>query len=383
MKIVVTGTRGIPNVMGGVETHCEELLPRLVELGYDITVIRRKKYIHEECPLTEWKGVKIIDIDAPKSKKFEAIIHTFRAINKAKALGADLIHIHSIGPNLLTPYARLLGMKVVMTHHGPDYNRDRWRRAAKVMLKLGERLGCMFANHVIVISNTIKTLIEERCGRTKNVSLIYNGVKQPEKCSYPDYFRELGIEEGKYILGTCRFVPEKNLHDLIDAFLLLKKSKRIPEYMKLVLAGDADIEDDYSISLKDKAKKNNVVLTGFIKDRKLHSLLSSASCFCLPSSHEGLPIALLEAMSYNIPVVVSDIPANMEIGLAEDHYFPCGKIDKLADKIEYMISRSNKIHYNMERYNWDVIARQTAEVYHQVFFNKTVLVDKALQTSKL
>ena len=105
MKIVVTGTRGIPNVMGGVETHCEELLPRLVELGYDITVIRRKKYIQEERPLTEWKGVKIIDIDAPKSKKFEAIIHTFRAINKAKALGADLIHIHSIGPNLLTPYA--------------------------------------------------------------------------------------------------------------------------------------------------------------------------------------------------------------------------------------------------------------------------------------
>lgn len=365
MKIVVTGTRGIPNIMGGVETHCEELLPRLVELGYDITVIRRKKYIREECPLTEWKGVKIIDIDAPKSKKFEAIIHTFRAVNKAKVLGADLIHIHSVGPNLLTPYARLLGMKVVMTHHGPDYNRDRWRRAAKVMLKLGERLGCMFANQVIVISNTIKTLIEERCGRTKNVTLIHNGVKQPEKCSYPDYFRELGIEEGKYILGMCRFVPEKNLHHLIDAFLLLRKSKRIPEEMRLVLAGDADFEDDYSISLKKKAKANNVVLTGFIKGSKLHSLLSNASCFCLPSSHEGLPIALLEAMSYNIPVVVSDIPANMEIGLDDSHYFPCGDIEKLADRIKEMISHSNKIHYDMHRYNWYLIAQKTAEVYEK------------------
>ena len=365
MKIVVTGTRGIPNIMGGVETHCEELLPRLANLGFDITVIRRRNYIREENPLTEWKGVKILDIDAPKSKKFEAIIHTFRAINKAKALGADLIHIHTIGPNLLAPYARLLGMKVVMTHHGPDYDRDKWGKVAKMMLRLGERLGCKFANHVIVISDTIKALIAERCGRKDDVTLIYNDVTQPEFCSCPDYFRELGIEEGKYILGMCRFVPEKNLHHLVDAFLLLKETKRIPEDMRLVLAGDTDFEDDYSISLKKKAKENNVVLTGFIKGRKLHSLLTHASCYCLPSSHEGLPIALLEAMSYNIPVVASDIPANMEIGLDDSHYFPCGNIEKLADRLENMISLSHKIHYDMSLYAWNIKAKQTAEVYNK------------------
>lgn len=365
MKVVVTGTRGIPGIMGGVETHCEELLPRIAELGYDITVIRRKSYVREEKPLTEWKGVKIIDIDAPKSKMFEAIIHTFRAINKAKGLGADLIHIHTIGPNLLTPYARLLGLKVVMTHHGPDYNRDKWNKIAKMMLKLGETLGCKFANQVIVISDVIKTLIAERCGRKKDVTLIYNGVTQPEICSYPEYFRELGIEEGKYILGMCRFVPEKNLHHLIDAFLLLKTSKRIPENMRLVLAGDTDFEDDYSHSLKKKAKENNVVLTGFIKGRKLHSLLTNASCYCLPSSHEGLPIALLEAMSYSIPVVASNIPANLEIRLDDSHYFPCGNIEKLADRLEEKISFSHKTHYDMHLYDWDMIAKQTSEVYNK------------------
>ncbi len=349
--------------MGGVETHCEELLPRLVELGYDITVIRRRNYIREEKPLTEWKGVKIIDIDAPKSKKFEAIVHTFKAINKAKALGADIVHIHTVGSNLLTPYARLLGMKVVMTHHGPDYDRDKWGKVAKKVLRLGEILGCKFANQVIVISNTIKTLIEERCGRTKDVTLIHNGVQQPEICSYPEYFCELGIEEGKYILCACRFVPEKNLHHLIDAFLLLGKSKRIPEDVRLVLAGDADFEDDYSISLKEMAKANNVVLTGFVKGRKLHSLLTHAACFCLPSSHEGLPIALLEAMSYNIPVVASDIPANMEIGLDDSHYFPCGNIEKLADRLEEMSVSSHKIRYDLHQYDWDVIAEQCARVY--------------------
>ena len=91
--------------------------------------------------------------------------------------------------------------------------------------------------------------------------------------------------------------------------------------------------------------------------------MTNASCYCLPSSHEGLPIALLEAMSYNIPVVASDIPANMEIGLDDSHYFPCGDIEKLADRLEEMISRSDKIHYDMHHYNWDIIAKQTTEVY--------------------
>ena len=306
-----------------------------------------------------------MDIDAPKSKNLETIIHTFRAINKAKALGADLIHIHAIGPNLLTPYARLLGLKVVMTHHGPDYDRDKWGKIAKMMLRLGERLGCKFANQIIVISNNIKTFIGEKYGRKDNVTLVYNGVPKPEICSFPEYFRELGIEENRFIMSMCRFVPEKNLHHLVDAFRLLKEEKRIPDDMRLVLAGDADFEDDYSMALKRKAKENNVVLTGFIKDRKLHSLLTHAACFCLPSSHEGLPIALLEAMSYNIPVMASDIPANLEIGLDHNHYFPCGNIEKLADSLEKLISRSDKFHYDMNRYNWNIIARQTAEIYNK------------------
>ena len=95
MKIVVTGTRGIPNIMGGVETHCEELFPRIAAKGYDVTVIRRKSYVRDS--LIEYKGVKLIDIETPKKKSFEAIIHTFKAILKAKSLKADIVHIHPQG----------------------------------------------------------------------------------------------------------------------------------------------------------------------------------------------------------------------------------------------------------------------------------------------
>lgn len=372
MKIVVTGTRGIPNIMGGVETHCEELFPRIASQGYDVTVIRRANYVTDESDQAvkdgRWKGVKVIDIASPKKKSFEAIVHTFRAINRAKSLGADVVHINAIGPALLVPYAKLLGMKVVFTHHGPDYDRDKWGFAAKTMLKLGETMGCRFADQVIVISNVIQNLIAQRCGRTKNVHLIYNGVPEPEICDYPEYFEELGIEKGKYILGMCRFVPEKRLHDLVDAYVKLKEDGRCQmEDVKLVLAGDTDFEDDYSRGLKQKTRDYGVVLTGFIRGRKLHSLLTNAICYSLPSSHEGLPIALLEAMSYKLPVITSAIPANLEVGLDSSCYHQVGDVDTLAAKLEAIVNKPlQRIDYDMSKYDWDVIARQVADVYEMV-----------------
>ena len=363
MKIVVTGTRGIPNIMGGVETHCEELFPRIAKRGFDVTVIRRTNYVKDD--LTEWKGVTLVDIESPKKKSFEAIIHTFRAINEAKRLDADILHIHAIGPALLAPYAKMLGMKVVFTHHGPDYDRDKWGFAAKTMLKLGERLGCMFADEVIVISDVIRNLIKRKYNRTSHVHLIYNGVSQPEICDYPEYFKELGIEKGKYILGMCRFVPEKNLHHLIEAYVKVREQLSDTD-IKLLLAGDTDFEDDYSRKLKEKARKNGVVLTGFIKGRKLHSLLTNCRCYCLPSSHEGLPIALLEAMSYGVKVIVSDIPANLEVGLDKEDYFHVGDVDALAEKLKTVIQQPlQHIDYDMKKYDWEKIADQVANIYHK------------------
>ena len=364
MKIVVTGTRGIPNIMGGVETHCEELFPRIAKQGFDVTVIRRTDYVKDD--LKEWKGVKLVNIDSPKKKSFEAIIHTFRAINEAKRLKADILHIHAIGPALLVPYAKILGMKVVFTHHGPDYDRDKWGFAAKTMLKLGERMGCMFADEVIVISDVIRNLIKRKYNRTSHVHLIYNGVSQPEICDYPEYFNELGIEKGKYILGMCRFVPEKNLHHLVEAFTKVKSRNEV-EDIKLVLAGDTDFEDDYSRSLREMARKNGVVLTGFIKGKKLHSLLTNCLCYCLPSSHEGLPIALLEAMSYGVKVIVSDIPANKEVGLPESDYFPVGNVDALTEKLKTVVNQPlQHIDYDMKKYDWEKIAYQVELVYNKI-----------------
>ena len=184
-----------------------------------------------------------------------------------------------------------------------------------------------------------------------------------DKVKDTDYLAELGIEPQKYVFAMGRFVPEKNFHQLIRAFAALKQQS-----YKLVLAGDTDFEDDYSKKLKSLAKENGVILTGFIKGTKLHELLTHARCFVLPSSHEGLPIALLEAMSYDLPVIVSDIPANLEVGLAFDCYFQTGNEEQLQEKLQKnLVQDFCSVHYLMDEYNWDRIAEQVVSVYKNMF----------------
>ena len=368
MKVVVVGLRGFPNIQGGIETHCEELYPRLASLGEEVTVVRRKGFVREQPVRTSYCGVRFKDIAAPSVTGLEAAVHSLRGVWYAWRSKADIVHIHAIGPSIAIPLAKILGLRVVMTHHGPDYDRDKWGAVAKAMLRLGERMGCMFADDVIVISDVIRDIIRRKYGRTRRVHLIYNGVSEPELCDCPEYFKELGIEKGRYILGMCRFVPEKNLHHLVSAYAQIKNYElrvKKDSGIKLVLAGDADFEDGYSRCLKQMAKDNGVVLTGFIKGRRLHSLLSNCRCFCLPSSHEGLPIALLEAMSYGARVVVSDIPANLEVGLDSECYFPVGNVDALAARLRNVAERPfARVSYDMSRYDWNRIARQVAEVYN-------------------
>ena len=362
MKIVVTGTRGIPDILGGVETHCQELYPRLAAMGHEVTVIRRSSYVSEENRRDNYKGVNLVDVYAPRRKSLEAIVHTFLAVLKARSMRPDVLHIHAIGPSLMVPLARLLGMNVVTTNHGPDYDRQKWGRLAKATLRLGERLGAGWSNRVIVISRVISEILANNYN-CHNTTLIPNGVTPPTLSASHDYTDSLGMIPGKYILAMGRFVKEKGFHDLIEAWLPLKEKG-----WQLVLAGDADHNDSYSETLKTQAGKNGVILTGFIHGERLRQVLSGAALFVLPSYHEGLPIALLEAMSYNLDVAVSDIPANRLPELDRDSdFFSAGNVEELTRLMTAKLSAGlTPRKYDLSTYNWDNIAQHTLEVYHEV-----------------
>lgn len=361
MHIVVIGTRGIPDILGGVETHCEQLYPRIVAAGHNVTVIRRKPYITPENCRDEYRGVRLVDVYAPRKKSIEAIVHTFLAVIKARRLKADVLHIHAIGPALMVPFARLLGMKVVMTNHGPDYDRQKWGRLAKTMLKTGERFGTRWSNRVIVISKVIADILRTRYGRTDS-ELIYNGVEMPMKSPRTNYIEYLGLRPGKYIVAVGRFVKEKGFHDLIEAFGKINSTG-----YKLAIAGDADHPDDYSEELRQQAATAGVVLTGFIRGEKMNQLMTNAALFVIPSYHEGLPFSLLEAMSYGLDAAVSDIPANRLDCLNDSDFFPAGDTDSLAALIDRKLAESkNGRVYDLSAYNWDSIAARTIDVYRSV-----------------
>ncbi len=360
MKIIVLGTRGIPNIQGGVETHCENLFPNLVNLGCDVQIIRRTPYISEQKRLTEYKKVRLKDIYAPHKKSLEAIVHSTLGVIYSAIKRPDILHVQAIGPSLLVPFARLLGLKVVVTNHGPDYDRKKWGKMAKFLLKLGERFGTNYAHKVIVISEVINSILKQKYKRNDCV-LIYNGVKIPMLSNQIEYIESIGLQKDKYIIAVGRFVEEKGFDYLIDSFSQLNQSD-----FKLVLVGDSDHETHYSTMLKQKAIQNNVGLTGFIKGEKLNQIFSHARLFILPSFHEGLPISLLEAMSYNLDVLVSDIPANTEVDLDADCFFKVGDVKELKTKMEYKLQNMKVSQYDLTKYNWQSIAEQTYQVYQKV-----------------
>jgi glycosyltransferase involved in cell wall biosynthesis len=352
MKIIVLGTRGIPDIQGGVETHCEELYPRLADLGHEITLITRTSYVKNKN-IKSFKGVKLKHIYAPKSKIFEAVTHTFLGVIYAGIKRPDYLHIHTVGLMLLTPFAKLLGLKVIVTNHGPDYNRKKWGKVAKSIIKYGEKLGSKYADKIIVISKEIDLNLKNNYNR-QDTFLIRNGVNIPEKSLRTDYIESLGLIKQEYIIAVGRFVEEKGFDDLLEAYSRLKTN------IKLVLVGDADHVTNYSRSLKENAKKNEIILTGFIKGEELKQIFTYAKLFVLPSYHEGLPISLLEAMSYDLDVLVSDIPAHLEIELEKEDYFKVGDLTDLTISLEEKIYSNKKRDFSLiikEKYNWDQIAK--------------------------
>jgi len=275
----------------------------------------------------------------------------------------------------LTPLARLLGMKVVMTSHGANYEHLKWGRFARLVFRLGERLGVTFANAGITISQTVADNIERKY--KKRFAVIPNGVRLPRIAATENALRQFGLEKGKYILSVGRYVPEKGFHDLIRGFHLFRSMDSHPQSKdyKLVIIGEADHPDHYSRSLKDMSATNpDIVLTGFLTGEPLHELYSHAGLFVLASYYEGMSIVLLEALSYGLSCIATDIPGNRSVGmLPEDRFFSVGDPESLARKISDFVhnplseeEKTIQIRKISEHNAWEKIAKKTSAVYKKV-----------------
>lgn len=356
MNIFVFGTRGFPDIQGGVEVHCYHLYSILAKRDHSITIFRRKPYISKIT--SKINNISFIDLPSTKIVGFEAFYHSFLSTILCIMKRPDIIHIHNFGPGFFSPLLKIFGLKVVLTYHSPNYEHSKWSWIAKKFLKFAEKISINFSDKVIFVSKFQK----EKFGSDPKFIHINNGVILPDMSNMDDYIRNLGLENRLYILAVGRFVEEKGFDLLIEAF----NDSQVKD-IKLVIAGDSDHRTNYSKKLKESGKFPNIVFPGYVIGEKLHQLYSHTRLFVLPSYHEGLPLSLLEALSYKLPVLVSDIPANKQLSLPKDRYFITGNKESLIKGLKQELECDFKpFNYNMEPYNWNTIALQTETVYEQV-----------------
>ncbi len=355
IKIAVTGLRGIPAKWGGIENHCENLYSRLAKIGYDITIYSRSYYTPKG--LCGHKGLKIKSLPTLNLKYTDALFHTFFSVLHILLTKPDIVHIHGIGPSFFSWLPRIFrpNMRVFFTCHGLDWQRKKWPRWASRLIYLGELCAILFAQYHIVVSKDLKEYFNSSYGI--NPSYIPNGIS-PVFPSAPNLIRKWGLSPRNYFLCVCRMVPEKRVEDVINAYLLKPRKSR------LVIAGDNAAAGSYMKGLSHLAGNNPfVIFTGYQTGAVLAELFSNAIAFISASELEGLPITLLEALSYGIMCATSNIISHQELmygiyGLT----FPVGDTKAISDCMDVVEAMPEQAHNEfrqqaipivLKKYNWD------------------------------
>ncbi len=373
MKIAMIGQKGMPAIYGGVETHVESLATNLVKQGHEVLVYTRKWY----SPMRPRKinGVKVIYTPTIHTKHLDAIIHTFTSTIHAVLEKADVIHYHGVGPALLSWLPKLLRpkTKIIATFHCIDRYHQKWGPFSRLMLALGERAICHFPDETIAVSKTIQDYCIKEFGKV--LTYVPNGVSVETTPTNPELLREWDLQPNKYFLMVSRLVRHKGAHYLIEAWQFARRQN--PELFKdfkLVLVGGSAFTEKYIEELKHVAGGDKtIVFTGWQNGKSLEALYDNTLMLVHPSENEGLPMSVLQAMSYSKPVLVSDIPEHKEVVIDSGFWFENTRVYSLANKIIELTQNPDLLKEaglkNQVRakqfYNWKDIVEETIKVYER------------------
>lgn len=373
LKIAMIGHKRIPSREGGVEIVVEELSKRMVNAGHTVCAYNRrghhvsgKEYEIESVKLNEYKGIKIIQVPTIEAKGIAALSSSLFATIKALFGKYDVIHFHAEGPCAMLWLPYLFGIRTIATIHGLDWQRSKWGKFASTYLKFGEKIAAKCADEVIVLSKNVQQYFLDVYNR--ETKFIPNGIEKPAIIE-PEIIKEKwNINKDEYILFLGRIVPEKGLEYLVDAF------KNVNTKKKLVIAGGASDTNEFMNSIREKAKNDErVIFTGFVQGKVLEELYSNAYIYVLPSDLEGMPISLLEAMSYENCCVVSNIPECIEVIEDFGVSFKKGNNIDLSEKLQYLCDNEQVVkkykdkasEFICNKYNWNDIVKKTLNLYKE------------------
>ena len=372
MRIAMLGHKRIPSREGGVEIVVGELATRMVLKGHSVTCYNRKGHhiagAEFECAQTnEYNGVRLKSVFTLQKKGLAAMTASFSAAIMAAFGKFDIVHFHAEGPCAMLWLPKLFGKQCIATIHGLDHLRAKWGRFASWYILTGEKCAVRFADEIIVLSENVQKYFLEKYGR--ETVFIPNGVTKPEIVKACEITQLYGLEKDNYILFLGRLVPEKGLRYLIEAFKNVKTDK------KLVIAGGASDTADFEKQLLELSKNDDrIIFTGFVQGKILHELYSNAYLYVLPSDLEGMPLSLLEAMSYGNCCLTSDISECAEVIGENGVTFKKGNTKELAKALNLLCEdeklvktfKKNAADYICSKYNWDDVTEKTLLLYGAV-----------------
>lgn len=373
LKIAMLGHKRVPSREGGIEIVVEELASRMVAQGHEVTCYNRRGHHVSGAEfdgeqLSECKGIQIKTVPTIERKGLAAMTSSFFAAVKAAFGHYDVVHIHAEGPAAMCWIPKLFGKKIIITVHGLDWQREKWKGGfGSKYIKFGEKCAVKFADEIIVLSQGVKKYFMDSYGR--ETVFIPNGVNMPVKRESNEIKSRWNLEKDSYILFLGRLVPEKGLRYLVEAYKGLETDK------KLVIAGGGSDTDAFAKELMQSCKdmKDRVIFTGFIQGLVLDELYSNAYVYVLPSDLEGMPLSLLEAMSYGNCCVVSDIDECKSVVDGNAVLFRKSDVEDLKEKLRMLLNdaalvqkyKDKAADYICGKYGWDRVVEKTLKVYRK------------------
>ena len=367
LRIAFLGMKCMPALgQGGVEVVVEELSTRMAKMGHQVTCYNRSGKQGGKKGLTTYKGVRIVNVPTIDKRGLAAMSASTVAAIRAAFGPYDVVHFHAEGPCAMLWLPKLMGKRCIATIHGLDHQRAKWGKLASTYIMQGEKCAVRFADEVIVLSKGVQDYFQKTYGR--KTRFIPNGVNRPKLHEADLIRKKYGLEKNGYILFLARLVPEKGLNYLIRAYRQVKTDK------KLVIAGGTSDTDQFVKELKVMAAGDDRILfTGFVRGQMLEELYSNAYLYTLPSDLEGMPLSLLEAMSYGNCCLVSDIAECTEVVEDKAMVFRRGDVEDLREKLQTACDREELVQgYKKEaaeficgKYDWDEVAAETVRLYYK------------------
>ena len=361
MKIAFIGGRDI-KTLGGIENYVYNLATHLVKLGHEPIVYCESN----RNAIEEVNGFKVVYHKSFGGRFLCKILLSLKSTIDAltKEESVELFHYNAWPPSLWSWIPRMVGRKALLEGHGFEWKRTKYSPFQQKIMHLMEWLTAKMHKNILVVSDEQRDYFASHYSR--RCVTIPTAVNMPDSNDVDsDILSRYNVEQGRYFLYLGRLVQDKNPDYLIKAFQKAKTT----DY-KLVIAGSNDQQPEYVEYLHKLAQSDsNIIFTGAVYGADKNTLLRHSAAFCIPSTIEGLAITLLEAMSYGLVCIASDIPSNRE-GLSNNGIWVTAEdVDSLAEKIEYVISNRDALSHIKElnrrrveqNFTWDIIAQRYVE----------------------